>query len=98
MRWQNKGSGTIPNLGGFAVSYTGLASNTYYCTFVAKVPKGYRFQLGYNSLGTGGTIEWLTSSQGTGDWQNYTAKVTYGTGTVSSVFFLVYVMETQEQK
>lgn len=87
MRWQNKGSGTIPNLGGFAVSYTGLASNTYYCTFVAKVPKGYRFQLGYNSLGTGGTIEWLTSSQGTGDWQNYTAKVTYGTGTVSSVFF-----------
>ena len=87
MRWQNKGSGTIPNLGGFAVSYTGLASNTYYCTFVAKVPKGYRFQLCYNSLGTGGTIEWLTSSQGTGDWQNYTAKVTYGTGTVSSVFF-----------
>lgn len=87
MRWQNKGSGTKPNLGGFAMSYTGLASNTYYCTFVAKVPKGYRFQLCYNSLGTGGTIEWLTSSQGTGDWQNYTAKVTYGTGTVSSVFF-----------
>lgn len=87
MRWQNKGSGTNPNLGGFGMSYTGLASNTYYCTFVAKVPKGYRFQLGYNSLGTGGTIEWLTSSQGTGDWQNYTAKVTYGTGTVSSVFF-----------
>lgn len=87
MRWQNKGSGTNPNLGGFGMSYTGLASNTYYCTFVAKVPKGYRFQLDYNSLGTGGTIEWLTSSQGTGDWQNYTAKVTYGTGTVSSVFF-----------
>lgn len=56
MRWQNKGSGTKPNLGGFAMSYTGLASNTYYCTFVAKVPKGYRFQLCYNSLGTGGTI------------------------------------------
>lgn len=100
MRWQNKGSGTNPNLGGFGMSYTGLANNTYYCTIVAKVPKGYRFQLGYNSLGTGGiikrltssqdtggTIEWLTSSQGTGDWQNYTAKVTYDTGTVSSVFF-----------
>ncbi len=57
MRWQNKGSGTFPNLGGFCMPYTGLASNIYYCTFVAKVPKGCRFQLGYNSLGIGGTIE-----------------------------------------
>lgn len=56
MRWQNKGSGTFPNLGGFAVAYTGLASNTYYCTFVAKVPKGYSFQLSCNALGTGGAI------------------------------------------
>lgn len=87
MRWQNKGSGTIPNLGGFAVSYTGLASNTYYCTFVAKVPKGYQIEHSYNSLGTGGTFKWLTSVNGTGDWQNYTAKVSYGTGTVSSIFF-----------
>lgn len=87
MRWQNKGSGTIPNLGGFAVSYTGLASNTYYCTFVAKVPKGYQIEHSYNSLGTGGTFKCLTSVNGTGDWQNYTAKVSYGTGTVSSIFF-----------
>ena len=87
MRWQNKGSGTIPNLGGFAVSYTGLASNTYYCTFVAKVPKGYQIAHSYNSLGTGGTFKWLTSVNGTGDWQNYTAEVSYGTGTVSSIFF-----------
>lgn len=87
MRWQNKGSGTIPNLGGFAVSYTGLASNTYYCTFVAKVPKGYQIEHSYNSLGTGGTFKWLTSVNGTGDWQNYTAEVSYGTGTVSSIFF-----------
>lgn len=87
MRWQNKGSGTIPNLGGFAVSYTGLVSNTYYCTFVAKVPKGYQIEHSYNSLGTGGTFKWLTSVNGTGDWQNYTAKVSYGTGTVSSIFF-----------
>ena len=57
MRWQNKGSGTIPNLGGFGVSYTGLASNTYYCTFVAKVPKGYQIEHRYNSLGTGGTFK-----------------------------------------
>lgn len=87
MRWQNKGSGTNPNLGGFAVSYTGLASNTYYCTFVAKVPKGYQIEHRYNSLGTGGTFKWLTSVNGTGDWQNYTAEVSYGTGTVSSIFF-----------
>lgn len=87
MRWQNKGSGTIPNLGGFAVSYTGLASNTYYCTFVAKVPKGYQIEHSYNSLGTGGTFKCLTSVNGTGDWQNYTAEVSYGTGTVSSIFF-----------
>jgi hypothetical protein len=57
MRWQNKGSGTIPNLGGFAMSYTGLASNTYYCTFVAKVPKGYQIEHSHNSLGTGGTFK-----------------------------------------
>lgn len=87
MRWQNKGSGTSPNLGGFGVSYTGVASHTYYCTFVAKIPKGYQLEQSYNSLGTGGSTEWLSSVNGTGDWQNYTAKVSYGTGTVSSVFF-----------
>lgn len=86
-RWQNKGSGTTPNLGGFGVSYTGVTSHTYYCTFVAKIPKGYQLEHNYNPLGTGGSTEWLSSVNGTGDWQNYTAKVSYGTGTVGTVFF-----------
>lgn len=56
-RWQNKGSGTTPNLGGFGVSYPGVTSHTYYCTFVAKIPKGYRLEHNYNPLGTGGSTE-----------------------------------------
>lgn len=57
MRWQNKGSGTTPNLGGFAISYTGIAGNTYYCTIVAKIPEGYQIEHNYNSLGTGGSTK-----------------------------------------
>lgn len=87
MRFQNKGSGPSPGLGGFYVGFVGSASGRYKCSFVAKVPKGYTIEQAYNNLGTNGRVVWETAQRGTGEWQNYTAVVEYGTGTVSSVFF-----------
>lgn len=56
MRFQNKGSGPSPGLGGFYVGFVGSASGRYKCSLVAKVPKGYTIEQAHNSLGTNGRV------------------------------------------
>ena len=91
LRWQNTGTGTTPYLGGIYMSFQGENSKTYYCTIVAKIPVGYQIKHQYNQMGTGSTEGPLTSTEGTGDWQTYVWKATYGTGTISTIFFFCFI-------
>ena len=88
----NSGSvGSSPGLGGFYHGKTSQASHTYVHVFVAKLPSGYYFHNANNSIGTGGTTQWLTSNAGTGSWKTYAYKVTAGSSGTFSTFGHVYV-------
>lgn len=81
----NSGSAkSFPGLGGFINYVTPQNNHTYVHVFVAKLPTGYYFHNAYNSLGTGGTTQWLTSQAGTGKFQTYAYKVTTGTGSLGT--------------
>jgi hypothetical protein len=54
----------------------------------AKIPQGYSLQNASNAFGTEGTIKWITSQAGYGDWYTYLMEQTIGTtGTFSSIGF-----------
>ena len=52
---------------------------------------GYYFHNANNSLGTGGTTQWLTSNEGTGSFQTYAYQVNAGTGSSFGTFGHVYM-------
>lgn len=81
-------NGTVsPEAGGFYPSNSQTANSKVFIErFVAKIPEGYSIQEHYNPFGDGGTSKWLTSRNGTGDWEEYAIKWTCGaTGTCYSV-------------
>jgi hypothetical protein len=86
---------TSPNYGGFSIGYnrtTGnpttwgyKAGNRYVHRIIAKIPVGRNIVFGSNLYGTGGGEKWLTSTAGTGNWQEYVMLHTIGnTGTFST--------------
>ncbi|AKQ08516.1 hypothetical protein PQE66_gp201 [Bacillus phage PBC2] len=81
-----------PNYGGFTFQTMTRANAVFITRFVAKLPVGSSFVFGSNGIGTGGKSEWLTSSAGTGNWEEYIYRVQCGyTGTFSTTnFFSVY--------
>ncbi|MEM2918061.1 MAG: hypothetical protein QXY62_00965 [Candidatus Altiarchaeota archaeon] len=46
----------------------------------AKIPQGYTLNFGSNAYGTGGNYQWLSSRDGTGNWEEYVAVQTIGSG------------------
>ena len=70
LRITNTGSAS-PGLGGFTNHLGTRANAVFYTIIYAKIPVGYRINAGNNSFGDGGTKTWLTSQEGTGDWQVY---------------------------
>ena len=60
-----------PGTGGFIASHTAKANNIFIERFVAKIPVGYNITSAYNSQGTGASVTYLTSREGTGDWAEY---------------------------
>lgn len=84
----NTGAGSSPGLGGFYTGVTGVAGETYICTFTAYVPTGHNVVFASNGTGNETTRTWLTPNAGTGGWYTYAYQVKYGTtGTLSSTFF-----------
>lgn len=101
------GSGPAPGLGGFFYRMDPDAGtiqadhvhvgDTYIIDLVANIPIGYTLNFASNSLGTGGSFQWLNSSlagsstppTGTGNWQHYLSKVVIGTspGAATMPFF-----------
>lgn len=76
----NKGEAT-PNIGGFCFMDQSGYRKIFVIRLIAKIPTGRSLEFASNNYGTGGTMTWLTSNAGTGDWVEYVGKVKCGTGT-----------------
>ena len=81
-----KTTGTAsPGHGGFTFQTQTAAGKEYITRIVAKIPAGYNIDWASNAYGTGGVREWLTSTAGTGKWEEYAFRVKCGsTGSFST--------------
>lgn len=77
-----------PGLGGFYFGTKCSAGKVLITKIVAKIPQGYTIEGGSNHIGNNSKQGWLTSKEGTGDWQEYVFKVECGlTGTIDTTNF-----------
>ncbi len=77
-----------PAYGGFSFQTMSRANAVLVTRIVAKIPVGSKIVFASNSYGTGGKQEWLTSTAGTGNWEEYLCRLQCGsTGTFSSTNF-----------
>lgn len=83
-------------VGFYNISDTSIENTWYIHEFKAKIPKGIRLQLGANSRGEGGSLQWLTSSYGTGEWETYAYKAYIGTSPHPSAIGYVYIQEIDD--
>lgn len=82
-----------PGHGGFYFGNMSAPDKIFITRIIARIPAGYRFAFASNSIGTGGFGKCLTSTEGTGKWEEYIFKVTCGSeGTFSSTNF--FYLET----
>ncbi len=62
-----------PGLGGFTFNMPSYANAEFISVFEAKIPVGYTVNWATNQIGHGGSwslgLTWLTSREGTGDWE-----------------------------
>ena len=71
---------------GLVQSISTSANKVFYTMIYAKVPVGYRLEPAYNASGDGATRTWITSNQGTGNWQTYVMRWNCGSsGTFSTI-------------
>ena len=90
VRIRNTGA-SGPGIGGFYFGTPSYANAKFITKINAIIPVGRKINFTTNAYGTGGTYKWLTSQEGTGNWQDYIIEVTCGgSGTFSSTnyFFL----------
>lgn len=74
-----------PGSGGFTFTTFTRANAVFVTRFIANIPVGYNVEWASNAIGDWGHNKWLTSQEGTGNWQEYASIVRCGsTGTFSS--------------
>lgn len=61
-----------PGAGGFYCTHYAKANNIFVEKFVAKIPVGYTVSAAYNPQGTGSSVYFVGSREGTGKWEEYT--------------------------
>lgn len=77
-----------PGHGGFYFANDTRPNAVFITKFLAKIPAGYTLSWHSNAIGDGGSHEWLTSTSGTGKWEEYICKVNCGSsGAFSSTNF-----------
>jgi hypothetical protein len=92
------GAAPSPGLGGFYYNLsqdsgpvapdTYHVGDTYIIEVLANIPIGFTLEFASNSLGTGGSATWLsTSTAGTGAYQKYVIQVVVGTSPATSDAF-----------
>lgn len=69
---------TDPGLGGFYQAVDSHPGSVFYHVIIANIPVGYSIGFASNFIGYKGKQTWLTSTQGTGDWQTYIYKTASG--------------------
>jgi hypothetical protein len=80
-------SGASPNGGGWYFSTSGVQARVSVCIFRANIPVGYSVEWHSNSIGTGSSNGWLTSTDGTGKYEWYAHMVEWGSSPSSTFFF-----------
>lgn len=74
-----------PGRGGFCQIFNSRRNATFVQRFIAKIPVGYSVIYASNSIGTNNNQDWITSTAGTGKWEEYLRYAKCGnTGTFSS--------------
>ena len=82
---QKNSGASSPGHGGFSFGTPSRANAIFLTKIIAKIPSGSTIFFASNNVGNGYKSEWLTSTAGTGKWQEYICKVTCGSsGTFSS--------------
>lgn len=84
-------TGTEPGFGGFYHSVQSEQNYRYIHVFTAKLPVGYRFNSSSNTIGSNSIFAWLTSTEGTGEWEVYAYMRQAGESGTFSTFGHVYV-------
>lgn len=81
-----------PSFGGIAFGTLSKANRILITRIIAKIPTGRNISWHSNSTGTRSSQKWLTSTSGTGKWEEYICQVKCGdSGTFSSTnFFAIY--------
>lgn len=79
----NKGTAS-PGLGGFSFQDQAGYRKIFVIRIIAWIPVGRYIEFQTNAIGNGGTMTWLTSTAGTGNWAEYVGKVKCGTGSSSN--------------
>ena len=78
-----------PGLGGFYFGNPTRANAIIAIRFIAKIPVGCKLGFATNSTGTGTELKWLTTDEGTGNWEEYIHMVKCGSsGSFSSTNFI----------
>ena len=81
------GGTASPGNGGFYFGTACSYSKVLVARIIAKIPAGRNICWASNNIGTGGSSRWLTSTAGTGDWEEYVYKVVCGTANLSTTHF-----------
>lgn len=79
----NKGTAS-PGLGGFGFQDQAGYRKIFVIRIIAWIPVDRYIEFQTNAIGNGGTMTWLTSTAGTGNWAEYVGKVRCGTGSSSN--------------
>lgn len=80
--------------GFYPMSLQSRANAIFIEKFIAKLPIGYRLITATNSMGSGFTDRWLTSNEGTGNWETYIREIKCGSSGTFSTGGHVYVLGT----
>lgn len=86
LRIRNTGTAS-PNCGGVGWATQTQYRKVFIARLIARIPVGRSIEFHTNSMGVGGEQKWLTSTAGTGQWQEYICKVVCGTTDFSSTHF-----------
>lgn len=77
-----------PETGGFSFQNSSRANAIFIYRIIAKIPSGRTLKWAANAFGSGSTATWLTSTAGTGKFQEYVCKAVCGaSGSFSTIGF-----------
>ncbi|MBR5409883.1 MAG: RICIN domain-containing protein [Clostridia bacterium] len=80
-----------PGLGGFKQLTMSTPDAVYYHMIIAKIPVGYTIEMAWNKCGDGDSHTWITSQEGTGEFQLYINKTVCGSTGSFGTFGHVYL-------